>query len=77
MGVDVKGYLYWSFIDNYEWSSFLPRFGMVDCNFKTFERKPKPSAYFYKDIIENNGFNQDILRKHLTEIPTIKDGRKN
>ncbi len=76
MGVDVKGYLYWSFIDNYEWTSFLPRFGMVDCNFKTFERKPKPSAYFYKDIIENNGFNQDILRKYLTEIPSIKDGRK-
>ena len=72
MGVDVKGYLYWSLIDNYEWVSFLPRFGMVDCDFKTFERTPKPSAYFYKEIIENNGFIQDILRKYLKKIPTLE-----
>ena len=72
MGVDVKGYLYWSLIDNYEWVSFLPRFGMVDWDFKTFERTPKPSAYFYKEIIKNNGFTQDILRKYLKKIPTLE-----
>lgn len=72
MGVDVKGYLYWSLLDNYEWSSFLPRFGMVDCDFKTFERTPKPSAYFYKEIIENNGFSQKILKKYLKELPTLE-----
>jgi beta-glucosidase len=72
MGVDVKGYLYWSLIDNYEWESFLPRFGLVDCNFKTFERTPKPSAHFFKEIIENNGFKQEILRKYLKEIPTFE-----
>ena len=72
MGIDVRGYLYWSLIDNYEWESFLPRFGLIDCNFKTFERTPKPSAYFYKEIIENGGFKQEILRKYLKEIPTIE-----
>ena len=72
MGVDVRGYLYWSFIDNYEWKSFLPRFGLVDCDFKTFERTPKLSAYFFKEIIENNGFKQEILRKYLKEIPTFE-----
>lgn len=72
LGVDVKGYLYWSLLDNYEWNSFLPRFGLVDCNFKTFERTPKPSAYFYKEIIENNGFKQEILRKYLKELPTLE-----
>ena len=71
MGVDVKGYLYWSLIDNYEWKSFLPRFGLVDCDFKTFERTPKPSAYFFKEIIANNGFKQEILRRYLKEIPTL------
>ncbi len=70
-GIDVKGYLYWSLMDNYEWNSFLPRFGIVDVDFKTFKRTPKPSAMFYKDIIENNGFSQEILRKYLTELPTI------
>ena len=77
MGIDVRGYLYWSTIDNYEWTSFLPRFGLVDCDFKTFKRTPKNSAYFYKEIIENNGFNQEILRKYLKELPSLKDGRKN
>ncbi|MBR2340228.1 MAG: glycoside hydrolase family 1 protein [Clostridia bacterium] len=71
MGADVKGYLYWSLMDNFEWGSYLPRFGLCDCNFETFERTPKPSAYFFKEIIENNGFNQQILRKYLTELPSL------
>lgn len=29
-GVDVRGYLYWSFLDNYEWWTFIPKFGLVD-----------------------------------------------
>ncbi len=71
MGADVRGYLYWSFMDNYEWNSFYPRFGLVDCDFETFKRTPKPSAYFYKEIMENNGFTQEILRKYLKELPTL------
>ena len=70
MGVDVKGYLYWSFMDNYEWKTFIPRFGLVNVDFDTFERTPKPSAYFYKEIIENNGITQEMLRRYLTELPT-------
>lgn len=71
-GMDVRGYLYWSLMDNYEWSSFLPRFGLVDVDFKTFERTPKPSAAFYREIIENNGFSQQILRKYLHELPMLE-----
>jgi beta-glucosidase len=71
-GVDLKSYLYWSLMDNYEWGSFVPRFGLVNVNFETFERKPKPSAYFYRDIIGENGFNQAIIRKHIGGLPTLK-----
>lgn len=71
MGADIRGNLYWSIMDNYEWSSFKPKFGLCGVNFKTFERIPRPSAYFYKEIIENNGFNQDILRKYLKELPSL------
>lgn len=73
MGVDVRGYLYWSLLDNYEWGSFIPKFGLVDVNRESgnFERTPKPSAYFYRDIIENNGFNQEILRKYLKTMPSL------
>ena len=65
MGVDLRGYIHWSFMDNYEWTSFVPRFGLVDVDFETFKRTPKPSAYFYKDIIKNNGFRKEILRKYI------------
>lgn len=71
-GADVRGYLYWSLMDNYEWHSFLPRFGLVDVNFKTFVRTPKPSAYFYRDIIQNHGFSQEILARYLPAMPSLK-----
>ena len=43
-GVDVRGYFYWSLLDNYEWGSFIPKFGLVAVNPVTFARAPKPSA---------------------------------
>jgi len=55
-GVDVRGYFHWSLLDNFEWDkSFGPKFGLVEVNFKTLERKVKPSFYAYKKICENNG----------------------
>ena len=70
-GADVRAYLYWSLMDNYEWGSFVPRFGLVNVDFETFARAPKPSAAFYREIIENNGLNPEIVRKHLKELPTL------
>ncbi|MDO8560721.1 MAG: glycoside hydrolase family 1 protein [bacterium] len=55
-GADVRGYFYWSLLDNFEWDKgFWPRFGLVEVNFKTLERKIRPSALEYKKIIENRG----------------------
>lgn len=55
-GADVKGYFYWSLTDNFEWNKeFDPRFGLVEIDYKTLERKPRPSFYAYKKIIEQNG----------------------
>lgn len=62
-GVDVRGYFHWSLIDNFEWADgFTPRFGLVEVDFKTEERTPRPSAYVYKKIIEENGIPHDLLR---------------
>jgi len=55
-GADVRGYFYWSLLDNFEWDKgFWPRFGLIEIDYKTMERKIRPSAYVYKKIIENNG----------------------
>lgn len=74
LGVDVRGYLYWSLLDNYEWGSFKPRFGLYDVDFDTFERTAKPSRDFYREIIEHNGINPDMIKKYLPEIPRLNKG---
>ncbi len=71
-GVDLRGYLHWSLMDNYEWSSFVPRFGLVHVDFATFKRTPKPSAYFLKEIVERDGFDGALIRKFLPELPEYK-----
>ena len=72
LGVDVRGYLYWSMLDNYEWSSYTPRFGLCSVDRSTFERTLKPSAGFYRELIAQNGVSQELIRKYLTENPTLK-----
>lgn len=54
-GVEVRGHLYWSFMDNYEWAlGFEKRFGLVEIDYQSFERKVRPSALVYKQICESN-----------------------
>ncbi|MGW0552513.1 glycoside hydrolase family 1 protein [Streptomyces altiplanensis] len=43
-GVDVRGYLHWSALDNYEWGSYRPTFGLIAVDPHTFAREPKESA---------------------------------
>jgi beta-glucosidase len=52
-GVNIKGYYYWSLIDNYEWTKgFWPRFGLLKINYDSFERQPKKISLFYKSLIK-------------------------
>ena len=44
-GIDVRGYVYWSLLDNFEWAfGFKPTFGLVAVDRTDFSRRPKPSA---------------------------------
>jgi beta-glucosidase len=50
-GVDVRGYFHWSLLDNFEWSEgFAPRFGLVEVDYATLERRPRQSALLYARI---------------------------
>jgi beta-glucosidase len=54
-GYDVRGYMYWSFMDNYEWGCFKKKYGLfeVDFNDPALPRRLKPSAQFYLDTIQH------------------------
>jgi len=50
-GVDVRGYLVWSLLDNWEWSEGLgPRFGLVHVDYPTQTRTPRSSFASYRDL---------------------------
>jgi beta-glucosidase/6-phospho-beta-glucosidase/beta-galactosidase len=54
-GSDVKGYLHWSLVDNFEWDSgYGQRFGLIEMDFDTLKTKIRPSAYEYAKVCKNN-----------------------
>lgn len=55
-GVDVRGYLYWSLMDNFEWAEgFDKRFGLVAVDYADLSRRPRPSAYEFSGLKERFG----------------------
>ena len=57
-GIPVKGYMYWSIMDNFEWAEgYKQRFGLIYVDYGTGERTLKNSAYWYRDVIASNGAN--------------------
>lgn len=50
-GAPVMGYFYWSLMDNFEWAhGFGPRFGIIGVDYKTQERKIRPSAHVLTEL---------------------------
>jgi beta-glucosidase len=53
-GVDLKGFYYWSLMDNFEWArGYSKRFGLVYVDYKTLSRTIKKSGKWYTDFIKN------------------------
>jgi len=53
--VDVRGYLHWTALDNYEWGHWDPTFGLIAVDRETFERTPKPSLAWLGDVARRGG----------------------
>ena len=56
-GLDVRGYLHWSLVDNFEWfNGYHGHFGLLG-NDRTRQRRwIRPSAVRYGEIARGNGF---------------------
>ena len=56
-GLDVRGYTYWSAMDNFEWNlGYTPTFGIIAVDRQTQVRFPKPSARWLGNIARANTF---------------------
>ncbi len=51
-GANVKGFFYWSLLDNFEWAlGYEKRFGIVHVDFETLKRTPKSSYHALKSVL--------------------------
>lgn len=66
-GVPVLGYFYWSLMDNYEWGTYAPTFGLyqVDRKDPLLVRQPTPAADVFRRIATHNGVPQDLALRYL------------
>ena len=54
-GVEVRGYIHWSLLDNFEWVlGYGPTFGLVAVDRVSFDRMPKPSATWLGEVARAN-----------------------
>ncbi len=54
-GLDIRGFIYWSLLDNFEWASgFCPRFGLASVDPATKARTQRASAAVYKEVATTN-----------------------
>ncbi|WP_284984499.1 family 1 glycosylhydrolase [Arthrobacter sp. efr-133-TYG-118] len=62
-GLDLRGYLHWTFIDNFEWvHAYQMTFGLVAVDRTTFERTPKPSAIWLGEVARTAGLSAGLIK---------------
>ncbi len=60
-GVNMKGYIAWSLMDNFEWAyGYSMRFGLIHVDYRTLKRTPKESFYWYQKLIRKGYLETDL-----------------
>jgi beta-glucosidase len=71
-GADVRGFFYWSLVDNFEWiEGFGPRFGLMHVDYDDgMRRTPRPSGEVYGDIARKNALDAQLWGRYR-RAPTV------
>ena len=63
-GLDVRGYFYWSLLDNFEWAwGYAKRFGIVWVDYDTQQRTLKDSALEYRRVIADRAIDVAAMKR--------------
>ncbi len=62
-GMDIRGYLWWTFVHNYEWESgYKPNFGLYDINFKLLNELCEENKPLTDDVISINIAGEEFIK---------------
>ena len=68
-GVPVKGFYFWSLVDNFEWAEgFSARFGLIHLDLATGQRTLKHSGKAYGEICRAGGITVDMVERYAPEV---------
>ncbi len=68
-GMDIRGYIHWSQVDNFEWErAWTQRFGLWELDVATQKRTRRPSVDIYRDICMSNELPLELIQLHAPEL---------
>jgi beta-glucosidase len=67
-GTDVRGYYYWTLVDNYEWvEGWTTPFGLIALDPATQARTPRRSAELYAAIARSNAITEEMVEQYAPQ----------
>lgn len=73
-GMDIRGYVHWSQIDNFEWErAWTQRFGLWGLDVETQQRIRRPSVDIYREICEQNAIPVENVLRYTPELKALEE----
>jgi beta-glucosidase len=68
-GVPVKGFYFWSLVDNFEWAEgFTARFGLIGLDLESGARTLKRSGQVFGEIVRAGGITPELVGQYAPEV---------